>query len=75
MKKWIEEMIGGWVCAYGPQINADADADADAYVETLQTIVVKPPRIDSLANGGRPLPPPSHPRLHHVFQQGLAPSP
>ncbi|KAM3185089.1 hypothetical protein ACTXT7_007091 [Hymenolepis weldensis] len=29
-------------------------ADADAYLETLQTIVVKPPWIDSVANGGRP---------------------
>ncbi|KAM3171270.1 hypothetical protein ACTXT7_016956 [Hymenolepis weldensis] len=41
----------------GPRVNADAvaNADADAYVETLQTIVVKPPWIDSVANGGRPL--------------------
>ncbi|KAM3183734.1 hypothetical protein ACTXT7_009791 [Hymenolepis weldensis] len=40
------------------------NADADAYVKTLQTIVVKPPWIDSVANGGRP----------SVLQQDLAPS-
>ncbi|KAM3185067.1 hypothetical protein ACTXT7_007104 [Hymenolepis weldensis] len=34
--------------------DADADVDADAYVETLQTIVVKPPWTDSVASGGRP---------------------
>ncbi|KAM3177740.1 hypothetical protein ACTXT7_003953 [Hymenolepis weldensis] len=32
------------------------NADADAYVEILQTIVVKPPWIESVANGGRPPP-------------------
>ncbi|KAM3185161.1 hypothetical protein ACTXT7_006906 [Hymenolepis weldensis] len=32
----------------GLRVNADADADA----ETLQTIVVKPPWIDSVATGG-----------------------
>ncbi|KAM3179798.1 hypothetical protein ACTXT7_017576 [Hymenolepis weldensis] len=40
------------------RVNADADADAgagaDAYVETLQSIVVKANRMDSMANGGRP---------------------
>ncbi|KAM3173945.1 hypothetical protein ACTXT7_011529 [Hymenolepis weldensis] len=36
--------------------------DANAYVGTLQTIVVKSPWIDNVANGGRP----------HVFQQGSA---
>ncbi|VDL57218.1 unnamed protein product [Hymenolepis diminuta] len=30
------------------------NADADTYVETLQTMVVKPPWIDGVANGGRP---------------------
>ncbi|KAM3180955.1 hypothetical protein ACTXT7_015296 [Hymenolepis weldensis] len=30
------------------------NADEDAYVATLQTIIVKPPWIDSVANGGRP---------------------
>ncbi|KAM3186525.1 hypothetical protein ACTXT7_004152 [Hymenolepis weldensis] len=32
----------------------DGEADADARVETLQTIVVKSPWLDSVANGGRP---------------------
>ncbi|KAM3177024.1 hypothetical protein ACTXT7_005328 [Hymenolepis weldensis] len=41
-----------------------ANADADACVKTLPTIVVKPPWIDSVANGGRP----------HIFQQYSAPS-
>ncbi|KAM3173076.1 hypothetical protein ACTXT7_013209 [Hymenolepis weldensis] len=41
------------------------NTDAGAYVETLQTIVVKPPWIDSVANGGRP---------PYVFQQASAPS-
>ncbi|KAM3175288.1 hypothetical protein ACTXT7_008820 [Hymenolepis weldensis] len=40
------------------------NTDADAYVETLQTIVVKPPWIDSAANGGR----------SYIFQQDSAPS-
>ncbi|KAM3188435.1 hypothetical protein ACTXT7_000261 [Hymenolepis weldensis] len=35
-------------------LRVNAAADADAYVETLQTIVVKSPRIDNVANGGRP---------------------
>ncbi|KAM3173558.1 hypothetical protein ACTXT7_012275 [Hymenolepis weldensis] len=39
--------------------------DVNAYVEILQTIVVKPPWIDSVANGGRPL---------YVFQQDPLPS-
>ncbi|KAM3175847.1 hypothetical protein ACTXT7_007722 [Hymenolepis weldensis] len=34
------------------------------HVETLQIVVVKPPQIDSVANGGRP----------HIFQQDSAPS-
>ncbi|KAM3172040.1 hypothetical protein ACTXT7_015362 [Hymenolepis weldensis] len=46
------------------RVNADADTDADAYVETLQTIAVKLPWIDSVTNGVRP----------YVFQQELAPS-
>ncbi|KAM3180098.1 hypothetical protein ACTXT7_016967, partial [Hymenolepis weldensis] len=45
-------------------VHAGADADADAYVKTLQTIVVKPPCMDSVASGERP----------HVFQQDSAPS-
>ncbi|KAM3185356.1 hypothetical protein ACTXT7_006534 [Hymenolepis weldensis] len=40
-----------------------SNADADAYVETLQTIVVKPPWIDGVANE-RP----------YVFQRDSAPS-
>ncbi|KAM3187090.1 hypothetical protein ACTXT7_003000 [Hymenolepis weldensis] len=40
------------------------NADADAHVETLQTTVVKPPLIDSVANGGKP----------YVFQQDSPPS-
>ncbi|KAM3184515.1 hypothetical protein ACTXT7_008217 [Hymenolepis weldensis] len=40
------------------------NADADAYVETLQTVAVKSPRIDSAANRGRP----------YVFQQDSASS-
>ncbi|KAM3179540.1 hypothetical protein ACTXT7_000429 [Hymenolepis weldensis] len=40
------------------------NADADACEETLQTIVVKPPWIDSVANGGGP----------YIFQQDSAPS-
>ncbi|KAM3170989.1 hypothetical protein ACTXT7_017513 [Hymenolepis weldensis] len=43
-----------------PQVSADVDA----YVETLQTIVVKPPWTDRVANGGRP----------YVFQLHSAPS-
>ncbi|KAM3180249.1 hypothetical protein ACTXT7_016654 [Hymenolepis weldensis] len=39
------------------------NAGADAYVETLQTIVVKPSWIDCVANGGRP----------YVFQQRSTP--
>ncbi|KAM3173421.1 hypothetical protein ACTXT7_012537 [Hymenolepis weldensis] len=57
-----------WVCASGPieiptvmhahevSSNSDAfrvNADTDAYMGTLQTIGVKPPSIDSVANGGR----------------------
>ncbi|KAM3175869.1 hypothetical protein ACTXT7_007657 [Hymenolepis weldensis] len=52
------------VNALGLRVNADADTDADAYVETLQTIVVKLPWIDSVTNGGRP----------YVFQQESAAS-
>ncbi|KAM3173120.1 hypothetical protein ACTXT7_013118 [Hymenolepis weldensis] len=37
----------------GLRVDAGADADGDACVETLQTIVVKPPWIDCVANGGR----------------------
>ncbi|KAM3186383.1 hypothetical protein ACTXT7_004448 [Hymenolepis weldensis] len=40
-------------------VDGDADADADAYVETLQTIVVKPPWKDNLA---------------YAFQQDSVPS-
>ncbi|KAM3170965.1 hypothetical protein ACTXT7_017556, partial [Hymenolepis weldensis] len=39
-------------------------SNADAYVETLQTIVVKPPYMDNVANGGE----------SYVFQQDSAPS-
>ncbi|KAM3185613.1 hypothetical protein ACTXT7_006024 [Hymenolepis weldensis] len=43
--------------AKDPQgLRVNADADADAYVETPQFIIAKPPWIDSVANGGRPLP-------------------
>ncbi|KAM3176470.1 hypothetical protein ACTXT7_006459 [Hymenolepis weldensis] len=52
MKKSIEEMIGG----YCLKVNAEADA----YVESLQTIVVKLSWIDSVANG---TPPPSPPPI------------
>ncbi|KAM3187020.1 hypothetical protein ACTXT7_003108 [Hymenolepis weldensis] len=34
----------------GPRVNASADAN----METPQTVVVTPPWIDSLGNGGRP---------------------
>ncbi|KAM3171004.1 hypothetical protein ACTXT7_017476 [Hymenolepis weldensis] len=40
------------------------NADAGAYVETLLTAVVKPPWINSIANGGR----------SHIFQQDSTPS-
>ncbi|KAM3170957.1 hypothetical protein ACTXT7_017573 [Hymenolepis weldensis] len=45
-------------------VDADADADVDATVETLQTIFVKSPWIDNVANGGRP----------NAFHQDSAPS-
>ncbi|KAM3182791.1 hypothetical protein ACTXT7_011608 [Hymenolepis weldensis] len=78
MKKSIEEIIDGYVGAdftevpaviHEHEVSSNSDdfrvnADADAYVETLQTIVVKPPWIDSVANRGRP----------YVFQQNSAPS-
>ncbi|KAM3186381.1 hypothetical protein ACTXT7_004446 [Hymenolepis weldensis] len=48
----------GQVSADG-DVDGDADADADAYVETLQTIVVKPPWKDNLA---------------YAFQQDSVPS-
>ncbi|KAM3183921.1 hypothetical protein ACTXT7_009402 [Hymenolepis weldensis] len=35
-------------------LRVNADADTDAYVETLQTTVANPSRVDSVANGGRP---------------------
>ncbi|KAM3175390.1 hypothetical protein ACTXT7_008630 [Hymenolepis weldensis] len=41
------------------------NVDADACVETLQTIVVKPPWTDSVANGRRP---------SYVHQRDSAPS-
>ncbi|KAM3172537.1 hypothetical protein ACTXT7_014320, partial [Hymenolepis weldensis] len=37
----------------GLRVNADVDADADAYVETLQTIGVKP-CIENISNGRPP---------------------
>ncbi|KAM3183463.1 hypothetical protein ACTXT7_010305 [Hymenolepis weldensis] len=40
-------------------------ANADAHIETLQTTVVKPPWIDSVANGGK---------SSYFFQQDSAPS-
>ncbi|KAM3174849.1 hypothetical protein ACTXT7_009665 [Hymenolepis weldensis] len=40
------------------------NTDADAYVETIQTIVIEPPWIDNVANGGR----------LYVFQQDPATS-
>ncbi|KAM3184935.1 hypothetical protein ACTXT7_007407 [Hymenolepis weldensis] len=67
-------MMGGYVGADLTEVptvmHADeifsnsVNADADAYAETLQTIVVKPPWIDSLANGERP----------YAFQIDSAPS-
>ncbi|KAM3177201.1 hypothetical protein ACTXT7_005012 [Hymenolepis weldensis] len=39
-------------------------ADVDAYMETLQTIVVKPPWIDGVVSGRPPL---------HIFQQDSPP--
>ncbi|KAM3179768.1 hypothetical protein ACTXT7_017642 [Hymenolepis weldensis] len=45
MKKSLKE---------GVRVSADADADVNAYVETLQTIVIKPPWIDGVVNGGGP---------------------
>ncbi|KAM3170938.1 hypothetical protein ACTXT7_017609 [Hymenolepis weldensis] len=61
----IEEVIGGYVRANPTEVptvirtkflptSLRVNADAEVYVETLQTIVVKPPWIDSVANGGRP---------------------
>ncbi|KAM3179777.1 hypothetical protein ACTXT7_017623 [Hymenolepis weldensis] len=47
------------------RVNLDADVDADVYVETVQTIVVKPPWTGSAANGGRP---------PYIFQQDSASS-
>ncbi|KAM3173118.1 hypothetical protein ACTXT7_013116 [Hymenolepis weldensis] len=47
----------------GLRVDAGADADGDACVETLQTIVVKPPWIDCVANGGR----------SYVFQRNSIP--
>ncbi|KAM3186058.1 hypothetical protein ACTXT7_005155 [Hymenolepis weldensis] len=35
-------------------LRVNEDAGADAYLENLQTIVVKRPWIDSVVNGGRP---------------------
>ncbi|KAM3175730.1 hypothetical protein ACTXT7_007935 [Hymenolepis weldensis] len=45
-------------------IRVNAGVDADAYVETIQTIVVESPRIESEANGGG---------SSYVFQQDSAP--
>ncbi|KAM3180635.1 hypothetical protein ACTXT7_015907 [Hymenolepis weldensis] len=60
---------GFWCCeehiltlALFPQ-GLRVNGDVDTYVETLQTIVVKPPWIESAANGGRP---------PYVFQQDSA---
>ncbi|VUZ57425.1 unnamed protein product [Hymenolepis diminuta] len=38
------------VCVDGLRVNTDSDA----YVETVQTVYVKPSWIDSVANGERP---------------------
>ncbi|KAM3170956.1 hypothetical protein ACTXT7_017575 [Hymenolepis weldensis] len=47
-------------------VDLRVNADADTYVETLQTIIVKPPWMDSVVNnGGRP---------PYVFQQDSPPS-
>ncbi|KAM3170963.1 hypothetical protein ACTXT7_017561 [Hymenolepis weldensis] len=51
------------VIGVGLRVNAGAGGDAEANVETLQTIVVKPSCIDSVASGGRLC----------VFQQDSAP--
>ncbi|KAM3178570.1 hypothetical protein ACTXT7_002273 [Hymenolepis weldensis] len=75
MKKLIEEIIDVYVQVDPtevltvmrtkfPAISLRVNTDADAYVEALQTIAVKPPCIDSVANGGRP----------YIFQQDSAPS-
>ncbi|KAM3185299.1 hypothetical protein ACTXT7_006654 [Hymenolepis weldensis] len=65
-----------WLCVADPtevpavmhakevSINNDGLVNADAYVETLQTIVIRPPWVDNVANGGR----------HYVFQQESVPS-
>ncbi|KAM3172464.1 hypothetical protein ACTXT7_014469 [Hymenolepis weldensis] len=45
------------------EVSITVNADADACAETLQTIVLKPPWIDSVVNGGGP----------YVFQQDSAP--
>ncbi|KAM3178342.1 hypothetical protein ACTXT7_002737 [Hymenolepis weldensis] len=42
------------VMDFGICLKVNADADADTYVETHPNIVVNPPWIDSVANGGRP---------------------
>ncbi|KAM3179770.1 hypothetical protein ACTXT7_017639 [Hymenolepis weldensis] len=48
------------------RVDADADADADAYVETVQTVIVKPPWMDSVAIGGRDPMPSNKIRLHAI---------
>ncbi|KAM3178509.1 hypothetical protein ACTXT7_002389 [Hymenolepis weldensis] len=60
----VKESEGGHTMAppFFPQ-GLKVNADADDYAETLQTIVAKPPWIDSVANGGRPC----------VFQQDSPP--
>ncbi|KAM3187133.1 hypothetical protein ACTXT7_002939 [Hymenolepis weldensis] len=45
-------------------ISSGLRVNADAYVVTLQAIVIKPPWIDCIVNGGRP----------HVFEHDSAPS-
>ncbi|KAM3183956.1 hypothetical protein ACTXT7_009325 [Hymenolepis weldensis] len=46
------------------EMGLGVNADTDAYVETLRTIVVNPPWIDSVASEGRP----------YFSQQDSAPS-
>ncbi|KAM3187227.1 hypothetical protein ACTXT7_002719 [Hymenolepis weldensis] len=60
-----DEEVNRRTVRWGLRVNVDVDVDADAYVESLQTIAVKPPWIDSVANGGR---------SPYVFDQDSAPS-
>ncbi|KAM3179866.1 hypothetical protein ACTXT7_017435 [Hymenolepis weldensis] len=63
----VHQDLGGYKSYVLRRGGSEGGAHHDALgacVETLQTIVVKPPRIDSVTNG----------RRSYVFQQGSAPS-